>query len=256
MIQFYVIPDPGKMEESERLARELGLQFEYNDFIFPSFMDDEAAVEQRIADYRKLSHDFSKDTMHGAFFDVTVFSFDGRIREVSLLRMRQSMEVARKLGLRGVVFHGNHCPFLHGELYDNNWIKCTEETIRELAKDYPDIEIFMENMFDDTPEMLVRLAERLEDVENFGICLDYSHAQLASKDGKLWFKALAKYIRHMHVNDHCFAGDVHMVPGTGMTDWEEFFHLKEKYAPEATVLCEVTGLEKAERGIDFLKSKM
>lgn len=256
MIQFYIVPDSKHLEDVQKFAYEEGLRFEYNDFIFPDFMDDEEAVMRRISEYRQMNRDLSGDTMHGAFFDVTVFSFDAKVREISRYRMRQSMEVARALGLRGVVFHGNHCPFLHGVSYDNNWLKHTEEVMRELTGAYPEIDIYMENMFDDTPEMLEKLAERLGDVKNFGICLDYSHAQLASKDGELWFRALAKSIRHIHVNDHCFAGDVHLVPGEGQIDWDAFFRLKETYAPDATVLCEVTGLEKAKKGIAFLKSRM
>ena len=255
-MQLYMIPDFRSVNESAQYSEEQELRFEYNDFIFPSVLDDEKLVEERIAAYKMLNRDCSGDTMHGAFFDVTVFSFDAKIRETSMLRMRQSMEIAKKMGLRGVVFHGNHLPFLHGEIYDTNWRDRTEEAVRLLAKDYPEIEIFMENMFDDTPEMLGQLAERLTDVTNFGICLDYSHAQITSKNGAMWFERLGKRIRHIHVNDHCFAGDAHMTPGEGMTDWEEFFRLKDQYAPEATVLCEVSGLEKTKKGIEFLKSKM
>ncbi len=254
MTRFYMIPDFRCMAESAQYAAEQDLRFEYNDFIFPSVLDDEKMIEERIAEYKKLNRDCSGDTMHGAFFDVTVFSFDAKIREISLLRMRQSMEIARKMGLRGVVFHGNHLPFLHGEVYDTHWLERTEEAVRELATEYPEVDIYMENMFDDTPEMLGKLAERLKDVKNFGICLDYSHAQIITKDGAVWFEQLSESIRHIHVNDHCFAGDVHMAPGDGMTDWEEFFRLKEQYAPEATVLCEVSSLEKARKGISFLKS--
>ena len=135
MTQLYMIPDFKSVAESAQYAAEQDLRFEYNDFIFPSVLDDEKLVEERIAEYKGLNRDCSMDTMHGAFFDVTVFSYDAKIREVSLLRMRQSMEIAKKMGLRGVVFHGNHCPFLHGETYDTHWLDCTEEAIRELAKE-------------------------------------------------------------------------------------------------------------------------
>lgn len=254
MAALYMIPDARNIEECEVFSKEQGLCYEYNDFFRPALLDDKTALEEKIAFYQALGRDFSGDTMHGAFFDVTVFSYDAKIREVSLLRMRQSLEIAKRLGLRGVVFHGNYFPFLRGEAYDTGWLTYTEEAIRALAKEFPETEIFMENMFDDTPVMLEKLAERLADVDHFGICLDYSHALILSGVGQTWFERLGKYIRHIHVNDHRFAGDVHMVPGTGMTDWEEFFRLKECYAPEATVLCEVTGFEKGREGILFLKN--
>lgn len=254
MTQLYFIPDAKNPGGSAEFSKEQDVLFEYNDFIFPDMLDDTQAVEERIALYKSLGRDTSGDTMHGAFFDVTVFSYDAKVREISRLRLRQSMEIAKKLGLRGVVFHGNYLPFLKGERYDANWLSYTEEALRELAHEYPETEIFLENMFEDSPEPLRRLAERLEDVNNFGICLDYSHALLGSRKGGIWFSALSRFIRHIHVNDHFFDGDVHMVPGEGQTDWEEFFWLKRNYAPEASIHCEVSGLEAAKKGIAFLKA--
>lgn len=255
MTDFYFIPEYGRLEESERFAKEQGLRFEYNDFILPDVLDEEDEIKRRIESYKASGRDTSKDTMHGAFFDVTVFSYDAKIREVSFNRMCQSMEIAKELGLRAVVFHGNYLPFLKGERYDSNWLSKTEAAVRRLAEEFPGIGIYMENMFDDTPEMLVRLATCLQDVPTFGICLDYSHALILSKEGEEWFRQLAPWIRHIHVNDHCFVKDVHLVPGEGQTDWTEFFRLKETYAPEATIHCEVSGLDAAIRGISFLKEK-
>lgn len=253
MIHFYFVPEAKNPVGSAEFSREQNVCFEYNDFIFPDMLDDEQAVEERIEMYRNLGRDTSQDTMHGAFFDVTVFSYDAKIREIAKLRMRQSMEIAKKLGLRAVVFHGNYLPFLKREQYDSNWLSCTEAVLRELTKEYPETEIYLENMFEDTPELLGVLAERLKDVKNFGICLDYSHALLSSGEGESWFSELSAYIRHIHVNDHCFDGDVHMVPGEGKTDWVEFFRLKETYAKEATIHCEVSGLAAAKKGIAFLR---
>lgn len=249
----YMIPDYRQLQASVDLATEYGLCFEYNDFFFPDILEDEAAIEERIQAYSSLERDGSGDTMHGAFFDVTVFSYDPRIREISMLRMRQSMEIAKRLGLRAVIFHGNYLPFLRGESYDNTWLSYTEDAIRVLSKEYPGIGIYLENMFEDSPELLVRLAERLRDVPEFGLCLDYAHALLNSDKIEGWMQAMAPYLRHMHVNDHHFDADVHLVPGEGMTDWQEFCLLKERYAPEATILCEVRGLEATKQSVEFLK---
>ena len=256
MTKFYIVPEFNHLEETERYAREQELFFEYNDFFSPEILENESVIEERIAAYRTLGRDCTEDTMHGAFFDVTVFSYDRRIREISFHRMRQSVEIAKKMGLRAVIFHGNYLPFLRGERYDTNWLQRTEEAVRTLCKEYPEVQIYIENMFEDSPELMEKLAIRMRDVSTFGICLDYSHALLTSENGEPWFSCLSPFIRHIHVNDHCFSGDAHMIPGEGRTDWDEFFRLKKQYAPEATVLCEVTGLEAAKRGIKFLRSKI
>lgn len=252
MSRLYIIPDIRDLTETERFAKERNLCFEYNDFFTPAVLDDEKAIRERIARYREMKRDRSEDTMHGAFYDVTVFSSDRKIREISLLRMRQSMQIACELGLRGVIFHGNYLPFLRGKTYDANWLNYTEEAVRSLLSEYAGVEIYMENMFEDSPELLGVLAERLKDAKRFGLCLDYSHAALTSGKLEPWLIRLSPFIRHMHVNDHCFAGDAHLVPGEGKTDWEEYRRLKERYAPEATVLCEVSGIEAAKRSVEFL----
>lgn len=249
----YMVPDYRQLQASAELAAEYGLCFEYNDFFFPEILDDEAATEERIRAYLSLGRDCSMDTMHGAFFDVTVFSYDSKIREIAMLRMRQSMDIAKRMGLRGVVFHGNYLPFLRRESYDSAWLSYTEEAVRTLAKEYPGIDIYLENMFEDSPELMVRLAERLKDVPEFGLCLDYAHALLTSGTGESWMRLTALHLRHMHINDHHFDGDAHLVPGDGSTDWQEFFRLKEQYEPEATILCEVRGLEATKRSVEFLK---
>ncbi len=249
----YMIPDYRQLQASADLAAEYGLCFEYNDFFFPEILDDAAATEERIQAYLSLGRDCSLDTMHGAFFDVTVFSYDPRIREIAILRMRQSMEVAKRLGLRAVVFHGNYLPFLRRESYDATWLSYTEEAVRTLAKEYPGIGIYLENMFEDSPELMVRLAEHLKDVSEFGLCLDCAHALLTSREIEPWIRQMAPYVRHMHINDHRFDADVHLVPGDGSTDWQEFGILKERYAPEATILCEVRGLDATKRSVEFLK---
>lgn len=249
----YMVPDYRQLQASVGVAAEYGLCFEYNDFFFPEVLDDPVMLEERIQTYLSLGRDCSGDTMHGAFFDVTVFSYDPKIREIAMLRMRQSMEVARKMGLRGVIFHGNYLPFLRRKSYDDVWLSYTEEAIRVLTNEYSGVGIYLENMFEDSPEVMVRLAERLKDVPEFGLCLDYAHALLTSGKGEPWMRLMSPYLRHMHVNDHCFDADVHLVPGDGKTDWQEFCLLKERYAPDVTMLCEVKGIEETRRSVEFLK---
>lgn len=253
MGKLYIIPVYEQREEIAEYAKREDLQFEYNDFFLPSVLDDPDFISGRVKAYRSLGRDLSKDTMHGAFFDVTVFSYDKEIARISEERMRQSMQIAGELGVRGVVFHGNYLPFLQRESYDNNWILRTEESLRRILAEFPETEIFMENMFDSTPEMLRRLAERLTDEKQFGLCFDYSHAILAGGMAETWMKELSPYIRHMHINDHCYAGDDHLVPGDGKNDWKLYDRLVRAYAPDTTTLVEVKNFEESKHAVKFLR---
>ena len=105
--------------------------------------------------------------MHGAFFDVIVFSNDAKIREISKYRMKQSMDLAKKLRVKGVVFHTNSNPQVPGEFYERQVVERTVSYLEELLNQYPDISIYLENMFDRKPDLLVRISEQLKKYENY-----------------------------------------------------------------------------------------
>ena len=111
--------------------------------------------------YAKVRNDFSNDTMHGAFLDVTVHSTDRKIREVSELRVRQSLDIAKETGLRGAVFHTNRINDFRQADYLKNWEEANYRFFATVCEEYPKQQIFMENMFDEAPDVLIGLAERM-----------------------------------------------------------------------------------------------
>ena len=122
MRRISIIPQRDNMEESLRLSKEYNTNFEYNDFFLPFVLDDEEKKKELIDFYKSIDRDRSEDTMHGAFLDVTLHSTDDRIREVSELRVRQSMEIAKELGIRGVVFHTNMIANFKDAVYMKKWV--------------------------------------------------------------------------------------------------------------------------------------
>ena len=183
--KFLIIPQLGALEESLALAEEYGLGFEYNDFFIPDIMDDEKLADDIIRRYKaqKLPE---YCTMHGAFFDVIIFSSDKKIRKISEERIIRSLDIVREIGAKGVVFHTNLNPDLTSESYIKSWLDINESFWRMTLPKYPDLEIYMENMFDRTPDMLCGLAKRLEDITNFGVCFDYAHAAVYGSDIDGW----------------------------------------------------------------------
>ena len=252
MERLYLVPDIQDMEHSVRLAEEYGCAFEYNDLYAPAVLDDPVRQEEIIAHYRKYRHDFSRDTMHGAFLDVTIHSSDPRIREVSMLRIRQSMDIAKRLGLRGVVFHTGRLAGFRVDYYLAQWKEQNAAFFAGLAKEYPEQEIYMENMFDEAPDVLAGLAEEMKEVKNFGICLDYAHAALTDCPGKEWVEALAGHIRHIHINDNDRKNDLHQPLGAGQIDWNEYDRLLRSHQVDASVLIEVNGYEAQKRSLTYM----
>lgn len=253
MGKLYLVPDEKDMERMSALADEYDCAFEYNEYYMPDVMEDPARQEELIAHYRGFRGGFGQDTMHGAFLDVTVHSWDPLIREVSKKRMRQSMEIASCMGVRGVVFHTGRIAAFRDPGYLVNWRRQNAAVFTELAMQYPNQQIYMENMFDEAPDILARLAEEMRDVKNFGVCLDYAHAMLSRCPGKEWVEALAPYIRHMHINDNDLDNDLHQAVGSGSIDWQEYDMAVRKCGIDASVLVEVNGYETQKESLEYMK---
>lgn len=252
MGQIYIIPDRQELEKSLSLIKACDGAFEYNDFYMPGVLDDQRKQDEIIESYAKYRTDFSKDTMHGAFLDITIHSEDPLIREISRKRVYQSMEIAKRMGLRGVVFHTGLLAGFHLPKYLENWLEQNAAFFKKLAEQYPNQEIFMENMFDSVPKVLVELQERLKETANFGICLDYAHGVVSGCPMETWIGRLAPYIRHMHINDNDLKDDLHLPLGEGKINWKEYNSLMEQYQADATVLLEVKGYEAQKKSLEYL----
>ena len=167
MNKLSLIPNKTDIARQGALTARYGCAFEYNDFFSPQVLADPQKQEEIIAYYRGLGRDFSQDTIHGAFLDVTIHSSDPLIRDASMLRIRQSMEIAERMGVRGVVFHTGRLGRFRNAGYLKNWQECNAAFFTEIAEQFPQRQIFMENMFDEAPDVLAGLAERMKKVENF-----------------------------------------------------------------------------------------
>lgn len=254
MKKLYVIPDRHHLEESLSLRKEYQVQWEYNDFFMPDVLDD-AGLQRKIIDtYAKVLDTFSQDTMHGAFLDVTLHSQDALIRQVSEKRVFQSMNIAKEMGLRGVVFHTNRILNFREEHYLQNWQEANKAFFTKAAERYPDIDIYLENMFDESYDMLAGLAESMKSVPNFAVCFDYAHALLFGRNPEEWFRRLSPYIRHMHINDNDGRNDLHLAIGDGQTDWQAFNEVACALQIETSALIEVKGPEKQRRSLEYMKT--
>ena len=255
MRRISIIPQRDNMEESLRLSKEYNANFEYNDFFLPFVLDDEEKKKEIIDFYKSIDRDRSEDTMHGAFLDVTLHSTDDRIREVSELRVRQSMEIAKELGIRGVVFHTNMIANFKDAVYMKKWVDTNVAFYKKLLQEYPGIYVFVENMFDFDPDMLLALAKEMGSEPHFGICLDYAHATISKVEAKKWFEVLKPYIKHMHINDNDLKNDLHMAIGTGNINYKELKELLESCEIEPSILVEVSKLEDQEASLVYMKKE-
>ena len=249
------IPEYERAQKWAGISEKYGLYFEYNEFFNPAVLDDKARLKEIINIYTGLGRDISKDTLHGAFLDITVASSDPLIRNASDYRVEQSLETASKLGVRGVVFHTNYLTDFHLKSYRDNWVSSNIDYWGRKCEKYPDLNIYLENMFDVTPELLAKAARGLSGTKNFGVCLDLAHAYLSGMPLKEWIRELDGHIKHIHINDNDGREDLHLAVGDGSMDWNI---LKDDllFKDDPSVLIEVSGQEKLEASVKYLKEKL
>lgn len=246
-----IIPERENLNRSLSLAVQYNLGFEYNDFFHPNVLDDKHTAEIITEHYKSVSLP-EYCTLHGAFFDVIVFSPDIRIREISRLRVEQSIEAAKNIGAKAVVFHTNYNPFLNSREYVRVWLDSNGEYWKSVLETHPEMNIYLENMFDSSPDLMAELAERLSVCNNFGICLDYAHAALTKVPTREWVTALGAFVRHIHINDNDFISDLHLAVGEGKINWEEFYILYNDFMKEASVLVETSSFERQKASLEKL----
>jgi sugar phosphate isomerase/epimerase len=251
MGRFLIVSRGERLKEYRKLAGEYDVGFEINDFFDPEILDDKVQQKNRIKKY--LDGGIPKgSTMHGAFLDVVVFSRDREIRRVSRQRMRQSMELAVQLGVKGVVFHTNTNPMLSGEEYDGRAVSMTVNFLKELLTAYPDLDIYLENMFDRTPDFLRKVSEQLENFDTFGVCFDYAHTAIYGSDMEQWVTQLAPFVKHIHINDNDGKQDLHLAVGKGHIDWEQFRTYYDRYFRACSVLIETNEPEAQRESLEYL----
>ncbi len=253
MGRLYCIPDISRLEEYAAFSEKYNAAFEYNDFFIPAVLDDDVVKGRIINTYVKTGRDMSNDTMHGAFLDICINSSDPKIFQISDLRVRQCMDIAEKMGLKAVIFHTNYIVNFRLKSYLNSWIYLNEKYWNKILLDYPNQNIYIENMFDESPYMIGELAERMSGHSRFGICLDVAHAHISGSDVKMWYDVLDSYVKHLHLNDNDGNEDLHAPVGSGTFEWGAFNKWSRKLETEPSVLIEVRNYEHLMQSVEYMQ---
>ena len=110
--------------------------------------------------------------------------------------------------------------------------------------------IALENVFDQTPEMLSRLLTHFSS-PYFGHCLDIGHYNLFIKyDLKQWLDDLGPYLKEVHLHDNHGQGDEHLAPGEGQIDFPFLFDQLAKRKLSPALVIETHSQEQVLLGVE------
>ena len=220
----------------------------------PKLLDDEWSTNKIIQTYLDTKRDCSQDTLHGAFFDICINSTDSKLFEVSNLRVHQCMDIAKKMGIKAIVFHTNYIVNFRLQSYLNSWLDRNEEYWRQIIREYPEQIIYIENMFDDSPDLLTSLAERMQDEPRFSVCLDIAHAFISGTSLDTWLKKLKPYVAHIHINDNDGIEDLHLPVGNGILNWNDFTTWGKSLKATPSILFEVRSFHDLQKSVEYMKA--
>jgi len=189
-------------------------------------------------------------TMHGPYVDLNPGSTERMVREATMRRYHQTLDAAEILRPRVIVLHPGYDRWRYGENREQ-WLNNSIETFREILERAERIGCILavENIFEEEPSTLKALLEAM-DSPLFRHCFDTGHFNLFVKVGmEEWFAEMGSYIAEAHIHDNFGTKDDHNAIGDGNIDFELFFSLMERYAPDAAWTLEAHSKETLEKAL-------
>jgi sugar phosphate isomerase/epimerase len=200
---------------------------------------DTSTTDEFKAIARQLKHHQLKTTIHGPFKDLSPASQDSKIRLVTRRRLEQVLSIAPIFSPISVVCHPGY-DWKRFAYYRNEWVEESVSLWQWFAEALAahGIRLMLENVYEEQPEELLVLFERLAP-NQVGFCFDTGHMAAFSRAPiERWLTVLGPYIQQCHLHDNQGMSDDHIALGKGTIDFKVLFdYLKaERSVPPVITL--------------------
>jgi sugar phosphate isomerase/epimerase len=116
--------------------------------------------------------------------------------------------------------------------------------------------VAVENVFDEEPEALAMLIERINN-PHFGFCFDTGHFNLFSTvTMEAWFALLGKHLVEVHLHDNSGSADAHQALGKGTVDFARVFRLIRECPADPVFTLEAHDAEDIEPSLRTIRALM
>lgn len=216
------------------IARQYGFGLEIAEYCTAYNMD-EYYAQTDVALQEKL-HGISRRIFHAPFNELFPCAIDPKARELAVYRFRQAIHLARQYEAKKVVFHGGYNP----KIYYPVWY--VEQSIlfwKNFLKENPGVEIVLENVLEEEPEMLLNIVKWVDD-PHLRLCLDIGHVNAYSEISvEEWLKVWSPYLSHFHLHNNDGSWDTHSALNQGALPIEQLLCSADRLCPNATYTLEV-----------------
>jgi len=195
-------------------------------------------------------------TLHAPFMDLNPGAVDPMVRSATQVRFKQLLSVASVLKPRAVVFHAAYDRWRYAGKKDL-WLENSMETwprVLDAAGKIDGMRVAVENVFDEDPEALALLIERVGN-PSFGFCFDTGHFNLFSTvTMEAWFERLGKHLVEVHLHDNKGDADSHWALGKGTVDFARFFQLLQQTGAKPVYTIEAHDVEDVEPSLEKVRT--
>ncbi|HMK61726.1 MAG TPA: sugar phosphate isomerase/epimerase family protein [Dissulfurispiraceae bacterium] len=184
-------------------------------------------------------------SFHAPFMDLSPAAVDRQVRQATISRFNQVLDIAEIMNPLAIVFHSGYEKWKYN-LSTDLWLAKSLETWYPLNRRAQSLgcKVAIENIFEDEPTNLRMLMEKMSS-DNFGICFDTGHCNLFSiVPIAEWMEQIGTYIIELHLHDNNRSGDQHYPIGEGTFDFNKLFsllgnknciHTIEAHTPERVI---------------------
>jgi sugar phosphate isomerase/epimerase len=196
--------------------------------------------------------------VHGAFYNLSPASPDGRIVALTRERYMLNLDIAAELGAQTVVFHTDFLPIVRNPDYLPGWtarqVEFWTPMVEEAAR--RGVVIALENMWEPDSSIIGDVLDQI-DSPHLCACLDVGHVYLFSDylPLEVWIERTRHRIVHCHLNNHRGSYDEHLpldFPG-GVIDYKrDVLPLLQALPHQPALVLEMDELEYLERSLRYL----
>ena len=223
----------GMDDRAAALSRQWRTGCEVIAFCYAPLLDDPSTLPR----VQRETEGFARLWLHGPFAELTPCAIDPLVRDVAFRRFRQTVQAARQLNIRRVVFHGGFIPHVYyPEWYVEQSVQFWQTFLHDVP---PDMLLVLENVMEPSPDTPVSIVQQVND-PRLGLCLDVGHANtcVSTTPPAAWVAPMAPYLRHVHLHSNEGDTDLHGALGTGTVPMGNVIDAVLRAAPQATFTIE------------------
>jgi len=247
-------------KEVVSLARKLNLNIEIKAFVKNKVLDN---LENILPVYKDALKNFNgKLSMHGAFAGLCPVSDKTYRREKTIFRFNQTLEIAKELNVKLIVFHSGIDTFKSSNYEDIDFPRWFVDSEAEFWNEYIkkleslNITAVIENTSEKSPKILREIVERVNS-DNLKLCIDTGHVNhKTTLDVSDWIKETGENLYYMHLHNNYKLMDDHNSLLKGTIDFNKVFKTLKEIEISPGLSLEIADYKAAMESLDFVRKNL